>query len=153
VSKPKAKRQEFIDPESGPVFSARFVLTLLFAVVGIAWIVFYYTVVRVDPIKGGKPGGPGFMADWGNWNYLIGFGLLFLGLAIAAHPSTPLGRGQGIVVGMLGCFILGLLWIVTFYVVSNNIDSIPVMNDLGQKNLFVGIAMMGIGFIYATKWE
>ena len=61
--------------------------------------------------------------------------------------------GQGIVVGMLGCFILGLLWIVTFYVVSNNITSIPVMNDLGQKNLFVGIVMMGIGFIYATKWE
>lgn len=153
MSKPKAKRQEFIDPETGPVLSARFLLTLVLAVVGIAWIIYYYLVVRVDPVKGGKPGGPAFMADWGNWNYLIGFGLLFVALALAAHPSTPLGRGQGIVVGMLGCFILGLLWIVTFYVFSNNITSVPVMNDLGQKNLFVGIVMMGIGFIYATKWE
>ena len=54
MSKPKAKRPEFIDPESGPVFSARFLLTLVLAVVGIAWIVYYYAVVRVDPIKGGS---------------------------------------------------------------------------------------------------
>ena len=53
------------------------------------------------------------MGDLGNWNYLIGFGLFLLGLAISAHPSTPLGRGRGVVVGMLGCFLVGLLWICT----------------------------------------
>jgi hypothetical protein len=153
VSRPKAKRQEFIDPESGPVFSVRFLLALALVVIGIAWVIYFYTVVRVDPIKGGEAGGPSFMADWGQWNYLVGFGLFFLGLVIAAHPSTPLGRGRGVVVGMLGCFLLGLLWISTFYVVSNNIDPIPIMNDLGQKNLFVGITFMAVGFAYATRWE
>ena len=49
-----------------------------------------------------EPGSPAFMADLGNWNYLIGFGLFLLGLAVSAHPSTPLGRGRGVVVGMLG---------------------------------------------------
>ena len=34
MSKPKARRQEFVDPETGPVFSARFVATLVLAVVG-----------------------------------------------------------------------------------------------------------------------
>ena len=29
------------------------------------------------------------MADLGRWNYLIGFGLIFVGLAVAAHPSHP----------------------------------------------------------------
>ena len=38
---------------------------------------------------------------------------IFLGLVLAAHPSTPLGRGRGVVVGMLGCFLLGLAcWLV-----------------------------------------
>ena len=39
------------------------------------------------------------MGDLGRWNYLIGFLLIFAGLAFAAHPSTPLGRGRGVVVG------------------------------------------------------
>ena len=64
-------------------------------VVGIAWIV-YYTVVRVDPaaVPAPESGGPKFMADLGDWNYLIGFGMLFVGLVVSAHPSTPLGRGR-----------------------------------------------------------
>ncbi len=88
--------------------------------VGIAWLVYYYVVVRVDPtvIPAPEAGGPAFMADLGDWNYAIGFGLLLLGLAISAHPSTPLGRGRGVVVGMLACFVIGLLWICTFYVVQ-----------------------------------
>ena len=62
------------------------------------------------------------MADLKNWNYLIGFGLFFLGLIIAAHPSTPLGRGRGVVIGMLGCFLIGLLWICVYYVFSNDLN-------------------------------
>ena len=66
------------------------------------------------------------MADLDNWNYLIGFGLIFLGLIVAAHKKTPLGRGRGVVVGMLGCFLIGLVWIVLFYFVGSD-SSIPVM--------------------------
>jgi hypothetical protein len=155
VSKPKAKRQEFINPEAGQVLSLRFVLSLVLIALGIAWVVFYYLVVRVDPLAAnpGKAGGPSFMQDLKGWNYLVGFGLSGLGLMLAANPVTPLGRGRGVVVGMLGCFLLGLLWICTFYVVSNNIDAVPIMNDLGQKNLVVGIGLMAIGFAYATHWE
>ena len=93
------------------------------------------------------------MGDLGDWNYLIGFGLFLLGLAISAHPSTPLGRGRGVVVGMLGCFLIGLLWICTYYVVSDDPSAIPVMNDLGQYNLMLGIAFMAVGFTFATRWE
>lgn len=157
MSKPKAKSQEFINPEAGPVLTARFVLSLALIVLGLAWIVYYYAVVRVDPLAAtpGKAGGPSFMQDWKGWNYLVGFGLAGLGLLFAAHPMTPLGRGRGVVVGMLGCFVLGLLWICTFYVISNQVDGgpIPVMNDLGQKNLVVGIGLMAVGFAYATRWE
>lgn len=157
MSKPKAKRQDLITPPGEPILTLRFVLALLLILAGIAWIAYYYVVVRVDPLalKPGKAGGPAFMSEWRNWNYLVGFGLVFLGLMFSAHPVTPLGRGRGVVVGMLGCFLLGLLWICTFYVVSNQADGgpIPVLNDLGQKNLIVGIGFMAVGFAFATRWE
>ena len=142
-------------PVRGPIFSPRFVVALVLMLVGIAWMAYYYVVVRVDAtaIPAPDPGKPAFMADLGNWNYLIGFGLLFAGLIVSAHPSTPLGRGRGVVVGMLGCFLIGLLWICTYYVFSNNLTDIPVFNDLGQKNLFVGIGFMAVGFTFATRWE
>ena len=92
------------------------------------------------------------MADLEKWNYLIGFGLIFLGLVVAAHKTTPLGRGRGVVIGMLGCFLIGLIWIVLFYFIGQD-SSVPVMNDLGQYNLLVGIGFMAVGFSFATKWE
>ncbi len=155
MSKPKAKHEEYGELAKAPVFTPRFLVALVLGVVGIAWIVYYYVAVRVDPslIPAPEPGNPKFMADLGNWNYMIGFGLLLLGLAVSAHPSTPLGRGRGVVVGMLACFLIGLLWICTFYVFSDDASAIPVMNDLGQYNLLVGIAFMAVGFTFATRWE
>jgi hypothetical protein len=102
VSKQKA-RQEFLDPTRGPVLSVRFVVALLLIAAGIAWVAYYYLAVRVDPavIPAPKPGDPAFMADLADWNYLIGFGAIMVGLAVSAHPSTPLGRGRGVVIGML----------------------------------------------------
>jgi hypothetical protein len=142
-------------PARGPILSPRFIVAIVLVLLGIAWITYYYMVVRVDPtvFPAPDPGKPKFMADLGNWNYVIGFALLLVGLAISAHPSTPLGRGRGVVIGMLGCFLIGLLWICTYYVFSNDISSIPVLNDLGQKNLFVGIGFMAVGFTFATRWE
>ena len=72
---------------------------------------------------------------------------------IGAHPSTPLGRGRAVVIGMLGCFLIGLLWICTFYVFADDLSALPLFDDLGQLNLVVGIAFMAVGFSFATKWE
>ncbi len=152
---PKSKAdQTFADPAGGRSIGPRFVVSLLMMVVGIAWVVYYNLWVWADPADAdAKPGKPAFMADLGDWNYLIGFGLLLLGLVVAAHPSTPLGRGRGVVVGMLGCFLVGLVWICLFYIFSDDLSRLPVFDDLGQKNLFVGIGFMAVGFAYATRWE
>ena len=143
-------------PVRGPLLTPRFIIALAMMVVGVAWMAYYYIAVRVDPTafpRARRRDPPKFMADLGNWNYLIGFGLILVGLVVSAHPSTPLGRGRGVVVGMLACFLIGLIWICTYYVFSNDISDIPVMNDLGQKNLFVGIGFMAVGFTFATRWE
>lgn len=151
MSKPKAS-PTFADPARGPLLSVRSVLAALLVVLGIAWMAYYYLAVRTGPTEVPEEG---FLADLGLWNYAIGFGAVLLGLAVSAHPSTPLGRGRGVVIGMLGCFLVGLIWICTFYVFSNDADTggIPIMNDLGQKNLFVGIGFMAVGFTFATRWE
>lgn len=112
---------------------------------GLAWALYYVFAVFDD-------GTPSWMADLGDWNFLIGFGALFVGLAAGAHKDTPLGRGRGVVIGMLGSFLVGLVWIVVYYVTSQDL-SIPVIDELGNYNLLVGVGFMATGFVYATKWE
>ena len=123
----------------------RTAVAALLVVVGIAWIVVYMTVAMDGPQLSA-------MKDLGRWNFLIGFLVMFTGLAIGGHPTTPLGRGRGVVVGMLGCFLLGLIWIVVYYIAGQTIH-IPLIADLGQYNLVVGIGFMSVGFVYATHWE
>lgn len=128
-----------------PISIARTTLAALLVVAGIAWVVYYDVWVFDD-------GTPKAVADLGKWNFLIGFGLLFLGLMISAHPGTPLGRGRGVVVGMLGSFLIGLIWIVVYYVTSQDAN-VPMISDLGNYNLLVGIGFMATGFVFATRWE
>jgi hypothetical protein len=127
-----------------PISVARTAIAGALVALGIA-VVATYTV-----IEGGDS--LGWMQDLGKWNYLIGFGLVIIGLGAFSHRLTPLGRGRGVVWGMLGCFLLGLAWIVVYYFTSNRTD-IPLISDLGNYNLVVGIAFMAVGFVFATKWE
>ena len=48
--------------------------------------------------------------------------------------------------------VLGLLWIVVYYVTGQN-ATVPLLTDLAQYNLVVGIGFMAVGFVYATHWE
>lgn len=149
-----SKSPTITSAEKTSVFTPRFLVALLLMLAGIGWLLFYYLQARGNPLAFPPvEGTPKAIADLGDWNYAIGFGLLMLGLIVSAHPSTPLGRGRGVVIAMLGCFLVGLLWICTFYVFSDDLSKLPIFNDLGQWNLVVGIAFMAVGFSFATKWE
>jgi len=50
---------------------------------------------------------------------------------------------------MLACWLLGLAWLVVFYVAGQNI---PVMDDLGNWNLMIGMGLIAIGFVVSTQW-
>ena len=139
---PRTKRETTQDPGVSVV---RTVVAAVVAALGIAWMVVYINVAQ----DGEKLT---WMGDLERWNFLIGFGLVFLGLALAANPGTTLGRGRGVVVGMLGCFLIGLVWIVVYYMTGQDL-SIPLMKNLGQYHLVVGIGFMAVGFVYATRWE
>jgi len=150
-SRSSQRRDRNQNLDLGPATRTSIVRTgvaLLLVGLGIAWLVVYLTAG--DSASAGSQ--LAWMRDLGRWNFVIGFGLVFVGLASAAHPSTPMGRGRGVVVGMLGCFLIGLLWIVVYYVTGQDFD-IPLITDLGQYNLVVGIGFMAVGFVYATHWE
>jgi drug/metabolite transporter (DMT)-like permease len=149
-----SKSKTIITEEKGKLFSVRFVIAIVLVLAGIGWLVFYYSQARGNPLAVPPvDGSPTWIADLGRWNYVIGFGLIMVGLVVSAHPSTPLGRGRGVVIGMLACFLIGLLWICTFYIFSDDLSDLWIFNDLGQWNLVVGIAFMAVGFSFATKWE
>jgi hypothetical protein len=164
VSKIKAKREDLLDPIRGPLFTVRFLVAILLVVVGIAWVVMWTFYVRdlynFDTLTEHKSKPDPWLPSvekLKHWNWAVGFGLVFLGLAVSANPKTPLGRGKGVVVGMLACFLIGLIWICTFYVFADKIgsdeNSIWLLGSLGQLNLMVGIGFMAVGFTFATRWE
>lgn len=50
---------------------------------------------------------------------------------------------------MFGFMIVGLLWIIVFYV-SQGLFPIP---DLGSWNILIGFGIAFIGFIMTTRWR
>ncbi len=50
---------------------------------------------------------------------------------------------------MLAMFLLGLAWIVVYYITQNKY---PVPN-LGAWNMGIGFVFVGIGFSLATRWR
>lgn len=50
---------------------------------------------------------------------------------------------------MLTLFLLGLLWIVVYYLVPD----IPFLASLGSWNMVIGFAFILGGFALATRWR
>lgn len=51
---------------------------------------------------------------------------------------------------MLTCWLLGLIWVVLYYVLQ---EDLWVVGELGGWNLIIGMGLIGVGFIFATQWE
>jgi len=50
---------------------------------------------------------------------------------------------------MLVCWLLGLAWLVVFYVAGQDI---PVMDKVGNWNLLIGMGLIAVGFVVSTQW-
>jgi Cell division protein CrgA len=51
---------------------------------------------------------------------------------------------------MVACFLLGLAWIVVYYVVGSDIG---FLNTIGPWNLLIGFGLLAGGFACATQWR
>lgn len=52
---------------------------------------------------------------------------------------------------MFGFMLLGLVWIVVYYVTSSNLG-LPIP-QLGQANIFVGFGLVLVGFLMTPWWK
>ncbi len=72
-------------------------------------------------------------------------------------PSTPSSTNP-IKIGsppwwapvMVAFFVLGLLWIVVYYIAGADL---PGMKTLGWWNIVVGFGLIGVGFGMSTRWR
>ena len=67
----------------------------------------------------------------------------------SAAPKAK-GGGRWVAPTMVTLLVVGLLWIVVFYLAGTEI---PVMSDLGYWNLGIGMGLILLGLITAMKWE
>ncbi|MBO0839400.1 MAG: cell division protein CrgA [Sciscionella sp.] len=63
----------------------------------------------------------------------------------AAGPSHPIYVGV-----MLGLMVLGLAWMVVYYIAQ---DKIPLISSLGAWNFAVGFALMIAGLLMTMRWR
>lgn len=54
---------------------------------------------------------------------------------------------------MCTLMIVGLLWIVAFYLLSNGTESARPIPGIGYGNLAIGFALIMAGFIMTTRWK
>lgn len=62
-----------------------------------------------------------------------------------AGPSGPIYIGL-----MLGLMVIGLLWLIVFYLWGNDIG---FMTSLGNWNFAVGFALMIAGLLMTMRWR
>jgi hypothetical protein len=121
----------------------------------IAWAVgaFFANSDKDFPKVGTVP----VLSSIGGWNWAIAIGLALVAMSIAdrTRPPVPPGnRGWRYAgVAMSVSAMLGLMWVVVFYVISNTSAHIPIYSDLGQWNILIGMGFIVAAFGFATKWE
>lgn len=54
---------------------------------------------------------------------------------------------------MLGFFLIGIGYLVLFYVTSSTDDGMPFLSGLGNAHLLVGFSFILVGFVLSTQWR
>jgi Cell division protein CrgA len=60
---------------------------------------------------------------------------------------------------MFGFMLLGLIWIITFYVtgaqypLGSGLNNVAPALNLGNWNILIGFGVMMVGFVMSTRWK
>ena len=68
---------------------------------------------------------------------------------VVETPHGPLESPKWLAPTMVTAFLIGLFWIVVFYV-SQTAYPVP---GIGAWNMIIGFSFIGVGFSLATRWR
>jgi hypothetical protein len=73
---------------------------------------------------------------------------------------TPPQRSQKVQVSprwlapvMVACWLLGLAWIATYYILASTDSALQPFKTLGNWNLAIGFAAIIMGVVLSTRWR
>ncbi len=67
----------------------------------------------------------------------------------ASRKSVRFGSRRWVAPAMVACWLIGLAWIVVYYLAPN----LKYMDQLGNWNLLIGMVLIAFGFVLSTRWE
>jgi hypothetical protein len=65
------------------------------------------------------------------------------------QKSVRIGSPRWLVPVMVGCFVLGLLWVVVYYVSQTDYP----IGSIGVWNMGIGFGLIIFGFLLSTRWK
>jgi hypothetical protein len=63
--------------------------------------------------------------------------------------AVRIGSPRWLVPLMVACFVLGLLWVVVYYVTQTDYP----IGSLGLGNMAIGFGLIIVGFVLSTRWK
>jgi hypothetical protein len=65
------------------------------------------------------------------------------------QKAVRVGSPRWLVPLMVGCFVLGLLWVVVYYVTQTDYP----IGGIGLWNMAIGFGLIIFGFMLSTRWK
>jgi hypothetical protein len=63
--------------------------------------------------------------------------------------AVRIGSPRWLVPLMVACFVVGLLWVVAYYVTQTEYP----IGGIGLWNMAIGFGLIIVGFILSTRWK
>ena len=63
--------------------------------------------------------------------------------------AVRIGSPRWLVPLMVACFVLGLLWVVVYYITQTEYP----IGGIGLWNMAIGFGLIIVGFILSTRWK
>lgn len=74
--------------------------------------------------------------------------------AQAKNSRAALAENRGWVVpAFITAGLLGIMWLVVWYITAATGVMIPFMSDLGNWNMLIGMGLIGVAFTLSTLWK
>ncbi|MDR1853262.1 MAG: cell division protein CrgA [Propionibacteriaceae bacterium] len=70
-----------------------------------------------------------------------------------AKAAAAPGKGGWVVPTFITVGLLGVLWLVVYYVTASAGIYVPWMSDIGGWNILIGMGLMAASFVLATFWK